>query len=401
MSKRIRSFEQLKTLLQKSDYNRPNDFGKEGEDHINVSWQSKTPIGKRMMFDHNARFNYPLVGEFSSPLALEAWLKADGEIEGIRYLHSREILAKLRPILKGRLENFRAILLHAVYLSVKGNKESVAYIKRLPKNIPVVSYTINKDSGLRISTPMAATVCPIAEEIIRAIQEDREPNYQYFLPKGNKDCTVENGFLENSKVYKNIVQIQQKQQALKAKKERKGARIKDAVPNSVKPIESKLLPEGVEGEAKPVEGKGVGKLATRILEKVTEVDPTPETLSEVVGEVTETSVGEDKVLGLESGETSEESPITTEEPETPSTDEIEELFLKIIRRSGEEIEKEKLNSILDYRLVQEKTSNPDILGELIADYLLIRFIEGHLPVIKKYEVTSTEREAIETSNYRK
>lgn len=197
-------FADLKAYMGNRDFNRPNEFGEDGVDHINVSISSKTQVGRFLDPSHNYMFEYPLIGPFSSVMALECWIKADGKYDEIRFMPYRTIARELKDVRKKKLDNYRAVVLLATYLKVKKNDDIVKQIKKLPKNVAVISYTVHKESGLRIMTNFAPNVLGMITEVVRAVQEDREPNYKKFLNRKNKNALPENGFLENTPIFKSL-----------------------------------------------------------------------------------------------------------------------------------------------------------------------------------------------------
>lgn len=265
MSRQIKSFAQLKSILKQKDFNRPNDFGVEGRDHINLHIASNTVAGRELRFNRENRFDYPLIGSFTSPLALEAWLKTNGEIDQLRYHSARDIETRMRSILKEPLENFRAIMLHALYTIAKNDASIRSNIKSLPDNIAVICYNTHKESGLRTSASIAPLLCPIVEEVIKAIKNDVEPEYEFYLVRGNKSCKVENGFLENTEIYSRLTGVKGKPAG--EKKQHKKPNRK-AIPDSVKPgthSMSKLVEKSNEPKetAKPsVEKRTLGQSTT-------------------------------------------------------------------------------------------------------------------------------------------
>lgn len=166
-----------------SYFNYPNNYKGEGEDHINVSIQSTTRIGKLLDPAYLKVINYQYAGKFSSVMNLWYWVRSKDLNDEIRRMqgHDLKTYAEKNNLFNNYVPNFKAIILKATWIKVQSYPGVVAEIKQLPDDFPLLSYHIVKASGLRICSNYAMMAITIAGEVIKAIKEDREPDYSQFI----------------------------------------------------------------------------------------------------------------------------------------------------------------------------------------------------------------------------
>lgn len=177
------TFQDFKTKSKISaKYNKPNQFNEEGEDHLNISAQSKTRLGRFLDPGYCFNFEYPHVGEFKSALALGYWLRSKDLDDKIRKLAGQKLKRYVAEhnLYNKRIPNYTAIIANAVWLRVKSRPEVLRSIKELDPTLTILSYYTHKTSNIRITTNYAPMVVAIATEIIAAVKEDREPNILQF-----------------------------------------------------------------------------------------------------------------------------------------------------------------------------------------------------------------------------
>lgn len=190
---KISTYKELKNYIKSAEYNSPNSFGEEGEDHINISLQSNNDLGRMLDPAYSYKLNYPLIGNFKSILVMMYWLKDKKHNDLFRTVKMKDLYVLVKMADLTSIENYKVIILHATYLKIKSQPNLIKMIKNLPDDIRILSYRKAKGTRLRITTDYASTAVPIMEEIINSIKEDRSPNYKAFMTaKG----TVEKGFLE-------------------------------------------------------------------------------------------------------------------------------------------------------------------------------------------------------------
>lgn len=166
-----------------ASYNRPNNYMMEGEDHLNISIQSSSPVGRILDPGYCANFEYPHLGRFKSILALTYWLKSPTKDDAIRMLKGYKLKKYISDNnLHGkRLPNYHAILAKATWIRISARKDIIDKVKSLPENIELLSYHTDRVSNVRITTNYAKTAVAISSEILAAIREEREPDFDMFV----------------------------------------------------------------------------------------------------------------------------------------------------------------------------------------------------------------------------
>lgn len=195
MNKKVKSFKDIKKLMSQGDHNKPNEFGVELEDHINISLHSKFNLGKFLDPGYASFFEYPGLGKFRTSLNLVYWLRDPSHNDALRTCKRKAIINIIDKQNFKPLDNHKAILLHAKYLQVMKNDRIIKEIKDLPDGIKVLSYRIHPDSGLRITTGYALIVIPVMRALIHAVKNDIKPEYTQFL---NVNALEEKGFIPHT-----------------------------------------------------------------------------------------------------------------------------------------------------------------------------------------------------------
>lgn len=169
-------------------FNNPNKFGKEGEDHINISIQSETRLGKVFDPAYLKVINYKYIGKFNSVLSLWYWVRSPILDDNIRRLTGRNLkmYAEKSGVFNKFVPNFKAIIGQATWYKIKSYPDVIKEIKALDENKAITSYHIVKSSGLRITTSYASLIIDIAKLIIKAVKEDKEPDFSVFVDTKDK-----------------------------------------------------------------------------------------------------------------------------------------------------------------------------------------------------------------------
>jgi len=188
MKKRITLRDLKKMYGEEKYYNTPNDFGKEGEDHINISIQSETRIGKVCDPAYLKVINYPYVGKFNSVSSLWYWVRSENLDDNIRNLTGAKLkaYADQANLHTNYVPNFKAIIAYATWLKIRSYPDVIKAIKNLDDDIKLLSYHVVKSSGLRVRTRYADLMISICDELFKAIKEDREPDFSKFVTDPDK-----------------------------------------------------------------------------------------------------------------------------------------------------------------------------------------------------------------------
>ena len=178
----------LHKQMKNNYYNFPNNFKKEGEDHINISLQSETRLGKLLDPGYVKTFNYKFIGKFSSVMSLWYWVRASDLDDNIRRLTGRQLksYAESKGIFKEFVPNFKAIIAVATWNKLRQYPFIIKEIKELDPNIKLLSYHVIKASNLRVCTNYAGLIIEIANELFAAIREDRQPDFDKFVDDKSK-----------------------------------------------------------------------------------------------------------------------------------------------------------------------------------------------------------------------
>lgn len=177
-----------KQFRARAYYNHPNNFGEEGVDHINISIQSKTRLGKILDPAYLKVINYKYIGKFNSVLSLWYWVRSPSLDDNIRRLTGRNLkmYAEANGIFNNYVPNFKAIIATATWLKVKSYPSIIKEIKELNPEIKLLSYHIVKSSNLRICTNYASLIIDIADTIIKAVKDGVEPDFSLFVDNKEK-----------------------------------------------------------------------------------------------------------------------------------------------------------------------------------------------------------------------
>lgn len=178
------SFKEHKKQVKSSNYfHRPNNFGVEGKDHINISIHSNAYLGRLLDPSYLKTINYRHIGKFSSVLSLWYWVRSKNLDDALRKLHGVKLKKYLEdnPSISSYVPNFKAIVGVATWIKVKQYPAMLKEIKELDSSIKLLSYSLVKSSELRVCTNYANVIIDIGNEIISAVKEDRVPNFDHFV----------------------------------------------------------------------------------------------------------------------------------------------------------------------------------------------------------------------------
>jgi hypothetical protein len=176
MKKKFKPVQRQESLPQ------PNRFGEDGVDHINLNIHAKTFIGKTLSIEASGGFYYPYLGRFNSVNAFWVWLHDYNFNDSIRRMSRRRIseYKKSTKLNTSYIQNFQAMIAYATWLKVHNNKRFIEEVKK-SADLPLLCYYVVPTSGVRVQFNFAPWFVRIAKEIIAAIKEDREPNFELFV----------------------------------------------------------------------------------------------------------------------------------------------------------------------------------------------------------------------------
>ena len=167
-------------------FHHPNQFLREGEDHINISGRSNLWLGQLLDPSYFKTVEYPYLGKFASVLNLWHWLRSNPSCDLFRRAHGvrqRELLKT--QTLDAYVPNFPAIIGQATYDKLRDYPTALGLLNQLPDNFQLLSYYVPKNTSLRVCSNYASVVVPIAELILKALREGVEPDFSKLLSPGS------------------------------------------------------------------------------------------------------------------------------------------------------------------------------------------------------------------------
>lgn len=183
------TFKDYKQQVRKDAHiHRPNDYGQEGEDHINLSIQSTTRMGKIFDPGYLKVVNYPHIGKFCSIFSMWCWLKSSTMDDNLRRLSGHQLVRYIdnNDISMSNVPNFKAIIAKATWDKLQAYPAVLEEMRQLPDNVQLLSYNVIRSSNLRVCTKYAALIIGIAREFISALKQEREPNFDLFVDDPSK-----------------------------------------------------------------------------------------------------------------------------------------------------------------------------------------------------------------------
>lgn len=182
------SLRDLKNQFKADAYfNHPNKFDDEGVDHINISIQSDTKLGKLFDPAYLKVINYPFIGKFNSVMSLWFWVRTSDLDDNMRRLtgHKLKSYAESKGVFGSYVPNFKAIIAYATWIKIKNYPGVINELKQLPDSVKFLSYHIVKASGLRLCTNYAALMISIMDHIVKAVKNGEEPDFDCFVDSGS------------------------------------------------------------------------------------------------------------------------------------------------------------------------------------------------------------------------
>lgn len=173
-----------------ASYFDPNAFNDEGVDHINISGQSQTHLGKLLDPSYLKVIHYPHIGKFNSVLNLWYWLKTDNLDDQLRNLTGVKLKNRIiNTTGQKKVHNFKSIIGHATYIKLKEYPHIIRDLKNLPESVQFISYYTPKGSAVRMCSKYAPIIVEIINVIKKAVDQDKEPDF-----KSLNTCKSSEGF---------------------------------------------------------------------------------------------------------------------------------------------------------------------------------------------------------------
>lgn len=165
-----------------------NRIGTDGQDHILLDFYGKTEVGKLLAMNMRARFDHPILGNFTSFKGMWYFLNSYERDDRMRDLTGMALENFNRMMTPVHVPNVAAIVLSMLYKRLQGDKHALALISE--SRSPFDCYWTN-EAGLRRRHRWAYWLVPGAEEIRRAIQARTAPDFSSFIEQLNPNETLD------------------------------------------------------------------------------------------------------------------------------------------------------------------------------------------------------------------
>lgn len=168
----------------------------DGIDHINISINAATELGKMLSPEWISRFVHPVMGPFEHMTGFWTYAKSQSHSDYYRTAKPSSCLAaaKSQSDIVNNIDNFKAIILSGIYYKVTQNDKILNKIK--DSNLKFEYYYTKIHSEVvdgkkftytvKVAQPHGKWMCDIYEEIRAAIKENRQPIMDRFLDNKNE-----------------------------------------------------------------------------------------------------------------------------------------------------------------------------------------------------------------------
>ena len=157
----------------------PNDYGQDGVDHINVSHDAHTHLGRLLDPTYVKVFEYPYIGKFCSVRALWGWLTHFPTDDSYRRAGKKEMarLFSYQTDTTVYVPNFIAIIAYATWLKLVDDKKAMEDFKRLYKEKDFLSYTIPARCVVRVKNGHSDLLMSCLAAIAKSLEKGGEPDF--------------------------------------------------------------------------------------------------------------------------------------------------------------------------------------------------------------------------------
>lgn len=149
-------------MLTISDhYLKPNSLGKEGVDHINVSYCSSSRLGRLLDPNYAKVVHLPEYGKFRSAVSLYYWIKTGRKDDRLRVLTRNKLIRYItdnKLYINKSQEPTNDIIDRVTMIKLENYPDLLEQFISLPRTTIFTSYIINKNTGLRVVTSYAKPI---------------------------------------------------------------------------------------------------------------------------------------------------------------------------------------------------------------------------------------------------
>lgn len=146
----------------------------DGVDYINVSYIGKTDLGRFLDINHQARFEHPELGPFTSVGGIWYYVKADRsnptpglDLEQFRYVWGERVRSMGEKIIPRNVEGFKTIIADSTWIKVLNQPKAKEDL--LNCTLPFKSYYLYGSIGIKKTNAEAAWYLTAIEEIRKTI----------------------------------------------------------------------------------------------------------------------------------------------------------------------------------------------------------------------------------------
>lgn len=166
----------------------PNEYGVDGIDHINVSPDAHTHLGRLLDPCYIKVFEYPYIGKFCSVRALWGWLRHYPLDDKFRRASKKDLMRLFTYNHENcvYVPNFLAIVAQATYIKLCMDPKALSDFKRLYKEKDFVSYSIPPRCVVRVKNGHSDILMACLQAIAEELDKPTPPDFSRLCkhPKG-------------------------------------------------------------------------------------------------------------------------------------------------------------------------------------------------------------------------
>lgn len=155
----------------------------DGVDHLNIWDQGEEELGRILAPNTTIPFVHAEFGRFSNMEAFWYYIQSEERDDRIRTMSGQTLKKFSRLLTVTRVTNFKAIIVDANWQRIKNFKVVMQAMK--DSSLPFDCYYINRESGVRVRPIYFKWFTQGMEEIRSALQQEREPNFDFLLDRQN------------------------------------------------------------------------------------------------------------------------------------------------------------------------------------------------------------------------
>ncbi|MGI9214029.1 MAG: hypothetical protein ACR2HF_16290 [Methylococcaceae bacterium] len=153
-------------------------LGQDGVDHLNIWNCGETALGAFLDQRTQAAFIHNLLGRFCSIESFWKYVLSAERYDEIRSLSGRRLRNFERRLTRAEVYNFRAIIMDANWQKLQQYPRWAEMLKDSALKLECY-YIYKREDGIRIRPDCGPWLISGFEEIRKALQEDRLPNFQF------------------------------------------------------------------------------------------------------------------------------------------------------------------------------------------------------------------------------